>query len=88
MTCRVSGLVRGRQSGSATAATPLMATWDAVLSRLLAEADAAEEINGTISVDSTIARAHQHGTNTTRPDQPTGGSSESHESATRGAEGA
>lgn len=48
-------------------------TWDTVLTALLAEADAAGEIDWTISVDATITRAHQHATNTTRPDQPTGG---------------
>lgn len=53
--------------------------WDKILARLLAEADAAGEIEWTVSIDSTIARAHQHGTNTTRPDQPTGGLIESHE---------
>ncbi|GHE75841.1 hypothetical protein GCM10017786_00900 [Amycolatopsis deserti] len=41
-------------------------TWDVVLQRLLAAADAAGEINWGISVDSTIARAHQHATNITR----------------------
>ena len=39
----------------------------------MAEADARGDIDWTVSVDSTITRAHQHGTNTTRPDQPTGG---------------
>lgn len=55
-------------------------TCDRVLSRLLAEADAAGQVNWTVSVDATIARAHQHGTNTTRSEQHTGGASESHES--------
>lgn len=54
-------------------------TWDRALASILAEADAGGEIDWTVSVDSTISRAHQHGTNTTRPDQPTGGSFESHE---------
>ena len=48
-------------------------TWDQVLARLLAEADAAGQVDWRVSVDATIARAHQHGTNTTRPDQDTGG---------------
>lgn len=54
--------------------------WDKILSQLLAEADAAGEIDWTVSIDSTVTRAHQHGTNTTRPDQPTGGFIESQES--------
>lgn len=36
-------------------------TWDRVLTVLQAEADAAGEIDWRISVDSTIARVHQHG---------------------------
>ncbi len=36
-------------------------TWDAVLTRLLAEADAAGELDWAVSVDSTVVRAHQHG---------------------------
>jgi transposase len=54
-------------------------TWDRVQARLLAEADAAGELVWDVSVDSTINRAHQHGTNMTRAvvtaDQPgpTGG---------------
>ena len=55
-------------------------TWDRVLAQILAEADAAGTIEWTISVDGTINRAHQHATNTTRPDQPTGGWVESQES--------
>lgn len=35
-------------------------TWDAILSRLLAEADAAGELDWAVSVDSTTARVHQH----------------------------
>jgi transposase len=41
-------------------------TWDAVLARLLAAADEAGIIDWSVSVDSTIARAHQHATNITR----------------------
>lgn len=48
-------------------------TWDKILAKLLAEADAAGEIDWTVSVDSTINRAHQHGTNLTRADPLTGG---------------
>ncbi|MET3768324.1 putative transposase [Marisediminicola sp. UYEF4] len=41
-------------------------TWDQVLSRLTAAADAAGLIDWSLSVDSTIARAHQHASNITR----------------------
>lgn len=44
-------------------------TWDRVLAELLADADAAGLVDWTISVDSTHARAHQHGTNVTRLDR-------------------
>lgn len=47
-------------------------TWDRVMTRLIAEADAAGEVDWTVSVDATIARAHQHATDTTRPEQDTG----------------
>ncbi len=57
-------------------------TWDTVLQRLLAEADAAGLVDWSVSVDSTIARAHQHATNITRP---TGGWVELHGSARRAA---
>jgi transposase len=53
-------------------------TWDKVWQALLADADARGLIEWTVSVDATIARAHQHATNTTRPEQDTGGESESH----------
>lgn len=56
-------------------------TWDRALAWILAEADAQDQINWDVSVDATINRAHQHGTNTTRPDQPTGGIFESQKSA-------
>ncbi|MFD8063993.1 IS5 family transposase [Streptomyces cyaneofuscatus] len=42
-------------------------TWDRVLTHLTACADAHDQIDWTVSVDSTINRAHQHATNTTRP---------------------
>jgi transposase len=48
-------------------------TWDRVLARILAEADAAGMVDWAVSVDATITRAHQHATNTTRPEQDTGG---------------
>lgn len=41
-------------------------TWDRIHARLLAEADAAGDIDWSVGVDSTINRAHQHGTNMTR----------------------
>lgn len=41
-------------------------TWDKVLAALLARADDAKEIDWTVSVDSTINRAHQHATNLPR----------------------
>lgn len=55
-------------------------TWDRILHVILADADAAGKIDWNVSVDATICRAHQHGTNTTRPEQDTGGSIESQES--------
>lgn len=57
-------------------------TWDSVLARLLTSADAAGMIDWAVSVDSTIARAHQHATNITRD---TGGWVELQESADRAA---
>lgn len=53
-------------------------TWDKVLANLLAEADAAGDIDWAVSVDSTINRAHQHATTLPRA---TGGPAESQESA-------
>ncbi|MCR4487743.1 IS5 family transposase [Micrococcus luteus] len=41
-------------------------TWDTVLTKLTAAADAQGLVDWSVSVDSTIARAHQHATNTTR----------------------
>ncbi len=41
-------------------------TWDVVLQRLRAFADATGLIDWSISIDSTIARAHQHATTITR----------------------
>ncbi len=35
-------------------------TWERILTALQAEADAAGELDWTVSVDSTIVRAHQH----------------------------
>lgn len=58
-------------------------TWDKVHAAVLAEADAAGKVDWAVSVDATVARAHQHATNTTRPEQDTGGQVESHESPGR-----
>lgn len=55
-------------------------TWDQVLETLLADADAAGLIDWDVSVDSTINRAHQHGTNLPRAEPVTGGIVESQES--------
>lgn len=57
-------------------------TWDKVLARLTAAADEAGLVDWSLSVDSTIARAHQHATSTTRL---AGGWVELHESAGRAA---
>lgn len=43
--------------------------------RGVGQADADGKIEWTVSVDATINRAHQHATNTTRPEQDTGGTS-------------
>ena len=55
-------------------------TWDKVLSALHVEADAAGHIDWRVSVDSTIARVHQHGATAARssvkPTSHTGGSVE------------
>lgn len=55
-------------------------TWDRIHARLLAEADAGGQIDWTVSVDSTINRAHQHGTNLPRT---TGGTAELQETVCR-----
>lgn len=47
-------------------------TWDKIHARLLAEADAAEQIDWMVSVDSTINRAHQHATTLRRVERPAG----------------
>jgi transposase len=57
-------------------------TWDRVLTVLIAEADARGIVDWTVSVDSTINRAHQHATNTTRD---TGGPAELQQSGHRAA---
>ena len=47
-------------------------TRDRIHARLVAEADAAGEVDWTVSVDSTVNRAHQHATNTSRVERPAG----------------
>ncbi|WP_237522736.1 IS5 family transposase [Streptomyces sp. SID1328] len=47
-------------------------TWDTVLAQLTAQTDSIDRIDWTVSVDSAINRAHQHATNTTRPEIDTG----------------
>lgn len=54
-------------------------TWDKILTALQSQADAAGDLDWRVSVDSTINRAHQHATNTRRPEGATGGAVESHE---------
>ena len=46
------------------AAPQVRGTWDQVLAYLLATEDADGGIDWTVSLDSTINRAHQHATNT------------------------
>jgi len=57
-------------------------TWDKVLEVLLGHAETAGIVDWEVSVDSTIVRAHQHGTSLTRD---TVGSVESQESPHRAA---
>ncbi len=52
-------------------------TWDKILAELLTAADSRGEVDWSVSVDSTVNRAHQHGTNLPRL---TGGPVELHES--------
>lgn len=55
-------------------------TWDRVLAQLQADADANGDLDWAVSVDSTIARVHQHGAtaarSTSSPSSYTGGSVE------------
>jgi transposase len=57
-------------------------TWDRVLAELLADADAAGDLDWRLSVDSTVVRAHQHGANAHRdvsgPSSYTGGHTGGH----------
>ena len=60
-------------------------TWDRLLTRLQAEADAAGELDWQVSVDSTVVRVHQSGAtaarSVSRPGSHTGGSVEPQEAA-------
>jgi transposase len=47
-------------------------TWDKIHARLVAEAEAAGELDLTVSVDSTINRAHQHAATMSRVEPPAG----------------
>jgi transposase len=47
-------------------------TWDKILARLVAQADAIGEVDWTVSVDSTMNRAHQHATALSRAERPAG----------------
>jgi transposase len=56
-------------------------TWDRLLAIVQADADAAEKLNWTVSVDSSIVRAHQHAATAKREDsgrpcEHTGGDTE------------
>ena len=55
-------------------------TWDKIFTTLLAQADAAGEIDWAVSIDSTVNRAHQHATTLPRA---TGGPVELQDSAGR-----
>ena len=47
-------------------------TYDKFHAHLLAEADAVGDLDWMVSVDSTVTRAHQHATNTSRVERPAG----------------
>ena len=47
-------------------------TWDKIHARLVAEADAAGDLDWNVSVDATINRAHQHATTLRRVEEPAG----------------
>lgn len=47
--------------------------YDAIHQHVMALKDAEGNIDWALSVDGKISRAHQHATNTPRPDQHTGG---------------
>ena len=47
-------------------------TWDKIHAHLLAEAEAAGQLDWTVAVDSTVNRAHQHATTLSRSERPAG----------------
>ncbi|XBH23188.1 IS5 family transposase [Jonesiaceae bacterium BS-20] len=47
-------------------------TWDRVFAQILGETDGDGGFDWNVSIDATINRAHQHGTNIPRPDQDAG----------------
>jgi transposase len=57
-------------------------TWEKLLAEVQTQADATGKIDWVVSIDSTIARVHQHGATLSRD---TGGSAESQESVVRAA---
>lgn len=57
-------------------------TWEKLLAEVQKQADAAGKIDWVVSIDSTIARVHQHGATLK---QDTGGYAESQESVVRAA---
>lgn len=57
-------------------------TWEKLLTEVQKQSDAAGKLDWVVSIDSTIARVHQHGA-TLRRDADTGGSVESQESVER-----
>lgn len=61
-----NGSGRGRPSGKRHHQFAVDGTWDKVLAKVLTDADAAGELDWAISVDSTIARVHQHGATAAR----------------------
>ncbi|MFD6174318.1 hypothetical protein [Streptomyces coeruleorubidus] len=46
-------------------------TWDMVLAAVLAAADADDDLDWTVSVDSTVVRAHQHAVGARKRGRPT-----------------
>jgi transposase len=48
-------------------------TYDKIHARLVAQADAAGDLDWVLSIDSTVNRAHQHATNMSRSERPKGG---------------
>jgi len=61
-------------------------TWDRILEQLLAQADAAGQLDWQLSIDSTVSRVHQHAANLSREvaaqlPSHTGGSIELQETA-------